>query len=259
MRQPRSTTRRPPSRALSGSPCPSSSPRPRPCASPTRPPRPRRAVLRVPRRTTWWVRDRPSAAEPHGRYRQPLPLRWVHLAASPAKDDGLLDRLLSRHPKPKRAVGAAARYSNLGYLILGRVISVAAGMPFTDYVHEVVLRPAGMSRTGYRIPPDGVAATGYVKCPRGTGLLLKAALPPASSDKGRAASWPCAPSSSTSAHADATPRQPVHSPRTAEAHSRILWPATRAAAPNSTRRVAPESHRQGHPARTSGQAGRERS
>jgi CubicO group peptidase (beta-lactamase class C family) len=52
------------------------------------------------------------------------------------------------------------------------VISVAAGMPFTDYVHEVVLRPAGMSRTGYGIPPDGVATTGYVRCPRGTGLLL---------------------------------------------------------------------------------------
>jgi CubicO group peptidase (beta-lactamase class C family) len=242
----------------------------------------------------------------------PLPLRWVHPAASPAKDDELLDQLLSRHPKPKRAVGAAARYSNLGYLILSRVISVAAGMPFTDYVHEVVLRPAGMSRTGYRIPPDGVAATGYVRCPRGTGLLLKAALPPGivGQRQGRqlalrpflvdgaaygglvgnvgnvvdAARFArlqptplprttSAPSSTCSggnrgsricprgcdARPPERPRQPVHSPRTAEAHSRILWPATRAAAPNSTRRVAPESHRQGHPARTSCRAGRERS
>jgi CubicO group peptidase (beta-lactamase class C family) len=108
----------------------------------------------------------------------PIPLRWVHPAASPARDDELLDRLLDKHAKPKHEVGAAARYSNLGYLILGRVISVGAGVPFTDYVHEAVLRPAGMSDTGYGIPSEGVAATGHVKCPRGTGLALKAVLPP---------------------------------------------------------------------------------
>jgi CubicO group peptidase (beta-lactamase class C family) len=40
-------------------------------------------------------------------------------------------------------------YSNLGYAILGLVITAASGMPYDDFVRVRLLRPLGMTRTGY--------------------------------------------------------------------------------------------------------------
>ena len=44
--------------------------------------------------------------------------------------------------------GTAFRYSNLGFLVLGRVIEVAAGADYYDFVAEHVFRPAGMASAG---------------------------------------------------------------------------------------------------------------
>jgi D-alanyl-D-alanine-carboxypeptidase/D-alanyl-D-alanine-endopeptidase len=46
-----------------------------------------------------------------------------------------------------RAPGEAFDYSNLGYAILGRVISNASGRPYQDYIRHVLLRPLGMTST----------------------------------------------------------------------------------------------------------------
>jgi CubicO group peptidase (beta-lactamase class C family) len=107
----------------------------------------------------------------------PMPVRWVHPAGAPDRDDELLDRLLRRAVRPRHPVGGTARYSNVGYLLLGRVIERAAGMPFREYVGTAVLRPAGMHRTGYRLPVDGQVATGYVKSPRAAAPALRTFLP----------------------------------------------------------------------------------
>ena len=47
------------------------------------------------------------------------------------------------------APGTRFEYSNLGYAILGRVISAAAGAPYADVIKARVLDPLGMSQTGY--------------------------------------------------------------------------------------------------------------
>ena len=108
----------------------------------------------------------------------PLPIRWVHRAGEPGTDpEALLRRLAGRRRSFRYRVGGTARYSNLGYLAAAQVIAAAAGRPFTDYVREAVLRPAGMTGTGYTYRPDARAATGYVRTPRGTGPLLTAVLP----------------------------------------------------------------------------------
>ena len=58
----------------------------------------------------------------------PLPIRWAHLAeATPPDPEVLLRRLMSRRHPYRYPVGAAARYSNLGYLAAGQVITSAAG------------------------------------------------------------------------------------------------------------------------------------
>jgi CubicO group peptidase (beta-lactamase class C family) len=107
----------------------------------------------------------------------PVPIRWVHRADEEDRDDELLDRMLRRHARATHPVGGAARYSNVGYLLAGRVIESASGLPFRDYVHQAVLQPAGMHDTGYRLPAGVEAATGYVRVPRGAAALVRALLP----------------------------------------------------------------------------------
>ena len=59
--------------------------------------------------------------------------------------------------------GTRFEYSNLGYAILGRVISAAARTPYPEFVKKRLLAPLGLSRTGFEASdfgPDGLAA-GY--------------------------------------------------------------------------------------------------
>ncbi|HTQ94385.1 MAG TPA: serine hydrolase domain-containing protein, partial [Streptosporangiaceae bacterium] len=74
------------------------------------------------------------------------------------------------------APGTRFEYSNLGYAILGRVITAVIGMAYPDYVRHRLLKPLGMTRTGYEaqefeLPrqaagPAGVAR-GYRRSPGG--------------------------------------------------------------------------------------------
>jgi CubicO group peptidase (beta-lactamase class C family) len=48
--------------------------------------------------------------------------------------------------------GAAYRYSNAGYSLLGAIIEIASGRPYERYLSENLLLPAGMGSTGYRLP-----------------------------------------------------------------------------------------------------------
>lgn len=42
--------------------------------------------------------------------------------------------------------GEEARYSNLGYLMLGQIIEAVTGQPYAEYVREAVLAPLGITR-----------------------------------------------------------------------------------------------------------------
>ena len=61
--------------------------------------------------------------------------------------------------------GTRFDYSNLGYGILGRVITAAAGAEYKDVIRDRLLGPLGMTATVYErdeVPPDRLAH-GYVK------------------------------------------------------------------------------------------------
>ncbi len=45
--------------------------------------------------------------------------------------------------------GATLRYSNAGYLLLGRIIEKVSGKSYEDYVSENILKPAGMTHTAF--------------------------------------------------------------------------------------------------------------
>ncbi|MDA1347625.1 MAG: serine hydrolase [Chloroflexi bacterium] len=62
---------------------------------------------------------------------------------------------------------AAFKYSNVGFALLGEVVTRVAGRRYEDYVMEEVLRPLGMTSTVFELDGDlgGRMATGYMATP----------------------------------------------------------------------------------------------
>ncbi len=48
--------------------------------------------------------------------------------------------------------GSVYHYSNAGYSLLGAIVELASGQPYEAFLREHLFRPAGMERTGYRLP-----------------------------------------------------------------------------------------------------------
>lgn len=91
----------------------------------------------------------------------PIPLRWVHPAASAGPDPAaFLCTQLAKHPKLRSEPGARASYSNLGSLLLAAAITEATGASFQDVVRAEVLQPAAMTHTDFCYPAVGPVATG---------------------------------------------------------------------------------------------------
>jgi CubicO group peptidase (beta-lactamase class C family) len=62
-----------------------------------------------------------------------------------------------------RPPGAAYEYSNLGYAMLGRIVANVARQPYKDYVERALLRPLGMTASGFVVDeaPRERRALGY--------------------------------------------------------------------------------------------------
>lgn len=105
--------------------------------------------------------------EHRGGVPNPIPLRWVHPAAEHSTFDetAALAAVLRRYPRPTDAPGTRTRYSNLGYWLLGQVVERVAGVPFSRFVSEQLLRPAGIlpREIDFTFPADGNRARGYLK------------------------------------------------------------------------------------------------
>jgi CubicO group peptidase (beta-lactamase class C family) len=110
----------------------------------------------------------------------PIPIRWVYPATGPVPDRrAFVERLLGRHRRLKSTPGERASYSNLGYQVLGEVISEVCGMRYEEYVRGEILSPLGIKRTGFAYPNhagDG-AATGYQPLWKPLTPLFRSALP----------------------------------------------------------------------------------
>ncbi|UCC43071.1 MAG: serine hydrolase [Candidatus Zixiibacteriota bacterium] len=70
-----------------------------------------------------------------------------------------------QHLRMLTAPGETFRYNDAGFNVLGLIIEKVSGARFQDFVHQSVLEPAGMDRSGYfsidQLPPD--TASGYIE------------------------------------------------------------------------------------------------
>lgn len=77
--------------------------------------------------------------------------------------DAEFTALLQKAPPFTRAPGTAFEYSNYGFAILGRIIANVSGEPFDRYIVRTIMRPLGMTSTGYDVlaSPKQRRAIGY--------------------------------------------------------------------------------------------------
>lgn len=95
--------------------------------------------------TTGFVED-----NPWGDRQQPLP-------------EADFTAMLRAGPAFANAPGLGMEYSNLGYAILGRIVSNLSGRRYQDYIRTEIMSPLGMKSTGYDIfaSPKDARAIGY--------------------------------------------------------------------------------------------------
>ena len=97
------------------------------------------------------LRVRDSSASRRLCHRRPLGDRQTVL---PEAD---FTRMLREGVPFTRAPGIGYEYSNFGFALLGRIISNVSGRTHKDYIEQTIMRPLGMTDTGYDIavsPPD---------------------------------------------------------------------------------------------------------
>jgi D-alanyl-D-alanine carboxypeptidase len=105
----------------------------------------------------------------------PMPVRWTHLvsAADAFDADRFFDALLVRHSRAKSPPNRRYAYSNLGYVLLGRIIERVNGVGYEEYVRMNILEPMGLSpaELGFVLDPAR-HATGYHRRRSFSRLLL---------------------------------------------------------------------------------------
>jgi CubicO group peptidase (beta-lactamase class C family) len=85
---------------------------------------------------------------------------------SPSREE-LVERL--SHLTMSYPTGTEFNYSNLGYTLLGEVVSTVSGLDYADYVQQHILDPIGLESTTLHVPGGQLrddVATGYGRWPR---------------------------------------------------------------------------------------------
>jgi D-alanyl-D-alanine carboxypeptidase len=79
-----------------------------------------------------------------------VPLLGNENAANRARVHSVADMVaLASNQPPAFTPGTNQRYSNFGFVVLGRMVEVVSGEDFQTYVRHHIFEPAGMTRTGF--------------------------------------------------------------------------------------------------------------
>lgn len=93
----------------------------------------------------------------------PLPLKWTHLESDHTHFDykAFSESIILGNLKLKNPPGRKFAYSNINYLILGRLIEEVSGKEYDDYIKEYIFNQLPTSEyLGFDIPESN-HATGY--------------------------------------------------------------------------------------------------
>ncbi|HEX5151157.1 MAG TPA: serine hydrolase domain-containing protein [Parafilimonas sp.] len=94
----------------------------------------------------------------------PIPLRWAHLHNEEAgfNPDEFIQRVLSKYSNLKHRAGEKFAYSNLNYLLLGRIIENVSGIKYGDYICQNIIK-----KIGHEELPMSFLVTDYSNYARG--------------------------------------------------------------------------------------------
>jgi CubicO group peptidase (beta-lactamase class C family) len=102
----------------------------------------------------------------------PIPVTWIHLANEPGPGiDGMIAQHMGTNPKLDSTPGTKTAYSNLGYVLLGKIVERVSGTPYERYVEQNVLAPLGCRASGFAVTSE--RATAYQKKWSFTGLASR--------------------------------------------------------------------------------------
>lgn len=76
-------------------------------------------------------------------------------------DEEGFEDLIAKGVTFSREPGTGYEYCNAGYALAGRVISTVAGRDYREVVSEEILRPLGMTSSGFALPEASVRAQGH--------------------------------------------------------------------------------------------------
>jgi len=98
----------------------------------------------------------------------PNPLAWIHRADEHDDFDkqAFVYEVVHRNPELESEPGEKFSYSNIGYLLLGEVVSKASGIPYDRYVSEQIIRPLSLDenhRISFVIDHPATHACGYIR------------------------------------------------------------------------------------------------
>lgn len=105
----------------------------------------------------------------------PNAVSWAKPPGAPRRDPRTLTRHAWRAGRHATPDAHSARYSNLGFLVLGRAIEAAADAPYPEVVRTRVLAPLGLARTSFA---PGDAAVGHERLASVRALAMSALFMP---------------------------------------------------------------------------------
>ena len=97
----------------------------------------------------------------------PIPLRWIHLAAEHKSFDrnDFFAQQFIKYNKTLSKPNEKYSYSNLGYVLLGQIIETVSGLSYEDYIRENISDPLGLdpNELGFKVAGTDLHAKGYHK------------------------------------------------------------------------------------------------
>jgi D-alanyl-D-alanine carboxypeptidase len=106
----------------------------------------------------------------------PIPLSWIHLAEEHASfnRNAYFKPVFAKHNKTRFAPNEKFAYTNLGYILLGKLIEEVTGHTYEEYITHFILEPLDLQPhdLGFTIPDLALHAKGYHKRRSFSNLML---------------------------------------------------------------------------------------